>query len=70
LQVLCALQLAMAEKNVVPDADAARQLMTREYRDMRSASGRNLRDFIIVRDYTNLLEYIQQVFQYFAARSS
>lgn len=56
------------EKHVEPDADAARQLMGNKYRDMRSASGRNLRDFIIMRDYINLLEYIQQVLHHFQNR--
>ena len=63
--MLCALQYAMMEKRVMADTDAARQLMSRAYRDLRSASGRNLRDFIIVRDYTNLLEYIQQLLEHF-----
>nr|CAH0107753.1 unnamed protein product [Daphnia galeata] len=63
--VLCSLQMAMIEKHVEPDADAARQLMDNKYRDMRSASGRNLRDFIIVRDYINLLEYTKQVLHHF-----
>ena len=62
---MCSLQLAMLEKDVVPDEYAARQLMTDEYRDMRSASGRNLRDFVILRDYINLLEYTAQVLQHF-----
>jgi len=57
--------MAMIEKHVEPDADAARQLMDNKYRDMRSASGRNLRDFIIVRDYINLLEYTKQVLHHF-----
>lgn len=63
--MLCSLQMGMMEKHVEPDADAARQLMSNEYRDMRNASGRNLRDFIIMRDYINLLEYIQQIFHHF-----
>lgn len=65
MQVLCSLQMAMIEKHVEPDADAVRQLMDNKYRDMRSASGRNLRDFVIVRDYINLLEYTHQVLQHF-----
>ena len=61
LQVLCALQIALLEKNVEADADATRQIMSRKYRDMRNTSSRNLRDFIILRDYTNMLEYVLQV---------
>ena len=59
--------MAMLEKRVEPDRDAARQLMTNEYRDMRSASGRNMRDFVIMRDYINLLEYVQQVMHHFSS---
>jgi len=59
--------MAMLEKRVEPDRDAARQLMTNEYRDMRSASGRNMRDFVIMRDYINLLEYVQQVLHHFSS---
>ena len=65
--MLCSLQMAMLEKRVEPDRDAARQLMTNEYRDMRSASGRNMRDFVIMRDYINLLEYVQQVLHHFSS---
>ena len=59
--------MAMLEKRVEPDRDAARQLMTNEYRDMRSASGRNMRDFVIMRDYINLLEYVQQGLHHFSS---
>ena len=57
------------EKQVQPDVDAARQMMSKEYRDMKSESGRNLRDFIILRDYINLLEYLSQVLQHFQGSS-
>jgi len=67
--VLCSLQMALMEKQIRPDADAARQMMTNEYRDMKSESGRNLRDFIILRDYINLLEYLVQVLQHFQGSS-
>ena len=69
VQVLCSLQMALMEKQIQPDADAARQMMTNEYRDMKSESGRNLRDFIILRDYINLLEYLVQVLQHFQGSS-
>ena len=68
-QVLCSLQMALMEKQIQPDVDAARQMMSKEYRDMKSESGRNLRDFIILRDYINLLEYLSQVLQHFQGSS-
>ena len=61
--------MALMEKQIQPDVDAARQMMSKEYRDMKSESGRNLRDFIILRDYINLLEYLSQVLQHFQGSS-
>lgn len=66
LQVLCELQMALAERGVGPRADVTREVMSREYRDMSvSATYRNLRDWLIFRDYMNGLEYIIEVFEQF-----
>ncbi|XP_016836702.1 uncharacterized protein LOC100678690 isoform X2 [Nasonia vitripennis] len=64
--VLCELQMALAERGVVPRPDVSRDIMSREYRDMSvSATYRNLRDWLIFRDYMNGLEYIIEVFNQF-----
>ncbi|KAJ8688085.1 hypothetical protein QAD02_023880, partial [Eretmocerus hayati] len=63
--VLCELQMALAERGVTPRADVTRDIMPQEYRDMSdSATYRNLRDWLIFRDYMNGLEFIIQVFEH------
>ncbi|XP_058792543.1 uncharacterized protein LOC131664997 isoform X2 [Phymastichus coffea] len=64
--VLCELQMALAERGVTPRADVTRDVMSVEFRDMsESATYRNLRDWLIFRDYMNGLEYVVQVFEHF-----
>lgn len=66
LQLLCELQMALAERGVVPRPDVTREVMPRDYRDMsNSVTYRNLRDWLIFRDYMNGLEYIIGVFDHF-----
>ncbi|XP_024947461.1 uncharacterized protein LOC107274437 isoform X2 [Cephus cinctus] len=63
--VLCELQVALAERGVTPRADVTRDAMSSEYRFMsKSATYRNLRDWLIFRDYMNGLEYVVQVFEH------
>ncbi|XP_034946628.1 uncharacterized protein [Chelonus insularis] len=63
--VLCELQVALMERGVTPRADVTREVMTPEYRAMASSSTyRNLRDWLIFRDYMNGLEYVVQVFEH------
>lgn len=64
--VLCELQMALAERGVGLRADVSREVMPSDFRDMSdSATFRNLRDWLIFRDYMNGLEYIVQVFEHF-----
>ena len=66
VQVLCEVQVAMAEQGVVQFPDVKRDIMAGEFRDMKyNASYRNLRDWIILRDYMNGLEYVIQQLEYF-----
>lgn len=65
LQVLCEIQVAQVERGVNPRADVGREAMPAQYRNMSdNASFRNLRDWLIFRDYMNALEYTIQVFEY------
>ncbi|XP_063221291.1 uncharacterized protein LOC134530416 isoform X2 [Bacillus rossius redtenbacheri] len=61
---LCEIQLGMMAKNVTQKPDVARDIMADEYRSMGNSSYRNLRDWLIFRDYMNGLEYVVQVFEY------
>ncbi|XP_014206742.1 uncharacterized protein LOC106638192 [Copidosoma floridanum] len=62
--VLCELQMALAERSVAQREDVSRDVMSDEYRDMSDATFRNLRDWIIFRDYMNGLEYVVEVFEH------
>ena len=57
--------MALAERGVQPRPDIGRDVMSSEYRDMsQSATYRNLRDWLIFRDYMNGLEYVIEVFEH------
>nr|CAD7439471.1 unnamed protein product [Timema bartmani] len=60
LWTLCEIQVAMVERNVTPKADVTREIMGEELRMMGNSSYRNLRDWLIFRDYMNGLEYVVQ----------
>ncbi|XP_066598439.1 uncharacterized protein [Prorops nasuta] len=63
--VLCELQVALVERGVPLRPDVTREAMTAEYRNMsNSETYRNLRDWLIFRDYMNGLEYVVQVFEH------
>lgn len=66
-QVLCELQVAMLEMKIKQNADVTRNVMAQEYRDMDNKMARDLRDWIILRDFAGALHYIQTVFAHFAA---
>lgn len=65
LSVLCELQVALVERQLSPRPDVKRDIMRSEYRSMSSSETyRNLRDWVIFRDYMNGLEYVVQVFEH------
>ncbi|CAG7672456.1 unnamed protein product [Allacma fusca] len=66
--VLCELQIAMLEKSISHE-DITREIMSQTYRDLDDRTARNLRDWLIFRDYVNVLEYLKQVFKYFLEKS-
>lgn len=64
-QVLCELQVALVERQLSSRPDVTRDIMKSEYRGMSSSETyRNLRDWLIFRDYMNGLEYVVQVFEH------
>lgn len=63
--VLCELQVALVERQLSSRPDVTRDIMKSEYRGMSSSETyRNLRDWLIFRDYMNGLEYVVQVFEH------
>ncbi|KAE8745480.1 hypothetical protein FOCC_FOCC007860 [Frankliniella occidentalis] len=64
--VLCEVQVAMAEQGVIQHPDVTPDIMSGEFRDPNMSTGwRNVRDWIILREYMNGLEYIIQMLEYF-----
>ncbi|XP_067008315.1 uncharacterized protein [Anabrus simplex] len=62
---LCEVQVTMLESSVNQPEDIKRDIMGERYRVMNELSLRNLRDWLIFRDYMNGLEYVIQVFEHF-----
>ncbi|XP_032672322.1 uncharacterized protein LOC116844628, partial [Odontomachus brunneus] len=62
--ILCEVQVGLVERGTPLPKDVSRSIMPDEQRSLSSQTERNLRAFIIYRDYVNFLEYIQQVFMY------
>ena len=67
-QLLCELQVAMLERGLMQQADVTRHVMTKSMRHVEDESFRNLRDWIIYRDYMNGLEYVEQAFSHLKNR--
>lgn len=63
-QVLCELQIAMLEKGIGHE-DITREIMSGDYRDIDCDTIRNIRDWVIFRDYVSTLEFIQESFTHF-----
>ncbi|KAJ3665303.1 hypothetical protein Zmor_000804 [Zophobas morio] len=67
--VLCEIHTAIIENDLTVEETVTRDLMGEEYRNMDDTN-KNVRNWIIYRDYLNMLEYIVQVFNHFKANSS
>lgn len=63
-QVLCELQLGMYMLKIEPNPDVMRDVMSQNYRDLNEMSNRNLRDFLILRDYIEAANYVTELFMY------
>lgn len=65
--ILCEIQVAIFERNIYDKMrpDVTRDIMPEYLRNETVLTSRNLRDWIIYRDYMNTLEYVIQVFDYF-----
>lgn len=71
LQVLCEVQVALMERGVQPRVDVTRAAMSNEYRLLgTSTTYRNVRDWLIFRDYMNGLEFVIEVFDHLRGKFS
>lgn len=69
LLVLTEVQVAIVELGLKTLSNIRRSHIPDEYRDVEdNMTKRNLRDFIIYRDYMNALEYVIQVVEYFSSK--
>ncbi|CAG2110559.1 unnamed protein product [Medioppia subpectinata] len=68
-QLLCEIQLGMHLQNIQPKADVLRHVMSHQYRDINEASLRNLRDYLILRDYISATNFIAQLFAYLRSKA-
>jgi len=67
-QVLCEIQVAIEERSVTRRPDVTRDVMTSDFRTMTDMTSRDLRDWLIFREYMNGLEYVIQVFSHLRLR--
>lgn len=66
--VLCEIQVALEERSVTRRPDVTRDVMTSDFRTMTDMTFRDLRDWLIFREYMNGLEYVVQVFSHLRQR--
>lgn len=57
--------MAMHERSVTPHPDVERKVMPKELREVMDDTERNLRDWLIFRDYMIVLEYVKDVYKFF-----
>ncbi|XP_076334435.1 uncharacterized protein LOC143238248 isoform X2 [Tachypleus tridentatus] len=68
-EVLCEFQLGMYTLNIRQNPDVMKNVMSTEYRDIPEESKRNLRDYLILRDYLKCITYTWELFSYLVKKS-
>lgn len=63
-QVLCELQLGIYVLRIPTSPDVLRSVMSQTYRDIGIRSRRDLRDYLILRDYIKATEFVTELFSY------
>jgi hypothetical protein len=58
----------MLEKNI-DYTDVTREVMSGDYRDIDCDTIRDIRDWVIFRDYVNTLQHLKQAFEHFLQNS-
>lgn len=66
--LLCEIQVAIIERGLTMREDVRRDIMTQDFRQIEDSSFRNVRDWMIFRDYMNTLQYVIDVFENFKSR--
>ncbi|XP_067131521.1 uncharacterized protein [Centruroides vittatus] len=64
VQVLCELQRSMIILGIKPNADVERKIMKQTRRNITVETHRNLRDYLILRDYIKAVDFVVSVFDY------
>ncbi|XP_015786706.1 uncharacterized protein LOC107363929 [Tetranychus urticae] len=62
-QLLCELQLGMWFREVAPEDHIGQEIMAQEYRDISDRSRRLIRDYLLLRDFAQLVEHIKSLFE-------
>jgi len=63
-QLLCNLQYSVHLLNIPQRPNVSRRVMSREYRDIEELSRRNLRDYLILKEYISATNFIAKLFAY------
>ena len=63
-QLLCEIQIGIHIQNIKTKPEVLEQVMSNQYRVINQSSLRNLRDFLILRDYINATNFITHMFAY------
>lgn len=68
--LLCELQHVMIERQIGPTRTVQRADMPDEYRKVNSQTGRDIRNFVIFKNYLRALEYLVQVMEHLKKTAS
>ncbi|XP_043222018.1 uncharacterized protein LOC122381661 isoform X2 [Amphibalanus amphitrite] len=62
MELLCELQISLLEKRLTADSSVTADIMGQDVRDLDSSRERNLRNWVIIREYKVYLAHLHKVF--------
>lgn len=62
VKILCQLHYAMVHQELEPPATVTKEIMEENYRDLDGTSERNIRDYVIVREYNAAIHHLVEIF--------
>ena len=68
-QLLCELQLALLEKQLKPDPSKAADLLSKDSPNLNGTRERNLRNWVLMREYKAYIVHAHKVLQVLRKRS-